>query len=87
MPTSAIASRMSGNDIIASTTRITGASRRRKKPATRPSSVPASTEPSGGQQRDRQREAAAEGDAREQVAAELVGAEQVLGPKAGAGAG
>ena len=45
MATSAIASRMSGKDIIASTTRISGASSLRKKPATRPSSVPASTEP------------------------------------------
>jgi hypothetical protein len=44
--TSAMASRMSGKDIIASTTRISGVSRRRKKPAIRPSTVPATTEPS-----------------------------------------
>ena len=46
MPTSAIASRMSGNDIIASTTRISGASRWRKNPATRPINVPAAIAPS-----------------------------------------
>ena len=46
MPTSAIASRMSGNDIIASTTRISGVSSDWKYPATAPSSVPATTAPS-----------------------------------------
>jgi hypothetical protein len=45
MATSAIASRMSGNDIIASTTRISGASSPRKNPATRPNTVPHSTAP------------------------------------------
>ncbi|MCY1549351.1 hypothetical protein D9M68_855140 [compost metagenome] len=45
MATSAMASRMSGKDIMASTTRIRGASRRRKNPAIRPSTVPAMTEP------------------------------------------
>jgi hypothetical protein len=44
--TSAMASRMSGKDIIASTTRISGVSSRRKKPAISPSTVPATTAPS-----------------------------------------
>jgi hypothetical protein len=45
MPTSAIASRMSGNDIIASTTRITGASSGLKNPASRPNTVPNAVAP------------------------------------------
>jgi hypothetical protein len=42
--TSAIASRMSGNDIMASTTRMIGPSSRRKYPAASPSTTPQATE-------------------------------------------
>ena len=44
-----MASRMSGNDIIASTTRMIGPSRLRKNPATSPSSTPAVTEIATGE--------------------------------------
>ena len=45
MATSAIASKMSGKDIIASTTRMMGVSRRRKNPAIKPNSAPSTIAP------------------------------------------
>ncbi|MNN92377.1 hypothetical protein D3C81_2106520 [compost metagenome] len=45
MDTSAMPSRMSGKDIIASTQRMIAASRRGKNPASMPSNVPSTTAP------------------------------------------